>query len=86
MALIITAGGTGANASVGAGGPVEVVAAGNFDNATVDIAVSVGAGRLAFVHTIMAPGAVALQSASGTTIDCTITGGGANTSIDVSVG
>jgi hypothetical protein len=85
MALVISAGGAGDTGSAVAAGPAEVIGSGDFGSGTVDVFVDRDGGRPAWVHTLMAPGAVALQSASGTKIAVEIQGGNAETSIDVTV-
>ena len=83
MAIVITAGGTGATAS-GAipNGGGTIIASGSFNGASVGVTLSDG-GRDAHVHSFAAPGAVRVE-ASGATYTITVEGG-ETPSIDVSV-
>jgi hypothetical protein len=84
MALVINASDVAVSTPVAASGVTEVVASGDFAGATVSIQVSASAGAYAPVHTFFSPGAVSLQTAAGTLIRASVTGG--NTpSIDVAV-
>lgn len=81
--LIITGGDVGASAGYTAGGVTEIIASGDFTNATVGITVSANGGFPAQAYTFFNQGAVSLQSAAGTLITATVTGAGP-ASIDVS--
>lgn len=83
MALVITAG-TPATATATAGGVSEVIASGDFGGNIVQILVNQSGADPAPAYTFKSPGAISLQTVSGTEITAQIIGGNTNT-IDVSV-
>ena len=76
MALVITDGDVGAIGTHTAVGVTEVIASGDFLNATVQVNVSADLAEDANVYTFFSAGAISLQTAPGTKISIGVVGQG----------
>lgn len=83
MALVLNGAASGATGSHVAAGVTEVIASGDFDGSKVEVNLSAEATSQAPAFSFQTPGAISLNTASGTTILLRVVGGGASTSVDV---
>ena len=84
MADVIIDGTSGATGTHTAAGVTEVIASGGFGGNTVQILVNAGAANPAPAHSFFGPGAISLQTASGTVITATVVGKNTST-VDVTM-
>ena len=75
MAAIITNGTTGATGTHTATGVTQVIASGAFKAGSVQVELKADSLDYAPVYTFSSPGAISLQTASGSTVQVTVVGG-----------